>query len=99
MFFTGIWNVTTSLVLLLPDSTDNNNINNTPDPKQGADSGDSASASGLSTRACALVSVLDRDYPEISPRRTRVYRTIYLVLAGVAVISLLEISCLSGDKT
>ncbi|KAK5659980.1 hypothetical protein OQA88_13445 [Cercophora sp. LCS_1] len=69
MLFTGILNVTTSLIPMLPDSSSSSaNKNNKATSAPDSDSGrEGISASDLFTRACALVPVFDRDYPFVWP--------------------------------
>jgi hypothetical protein len=57
MFFTVVWNITTSLVPLLPDSCGNNEAASAPD------SGTGGEVSDLFTRGCSFVPIFERDYP------------------------------------
>jgi len=59
MFFTGIWNVTTTLIPLLP-THDVSPHRSQPHQTQ-------QEATDLFTRACALIPILERDYPIVWP--------------------------------
>ena len=68
MFFTGIWNVTSTLVSML-DSPDPKGFSPSQDmsfPKELHAHDETHQVADLFTRACALVSVLERDFPVVS---------------------------------